>query len=161
MRERYERGLDLYLCPRTLKRTMNIDRRVLLPQLPNVSELRPFPTTQVMEIDAHQDRVRAVRIDATGFYVASGGDDQHRECEWWALPTVIVSELITGRVMLDVAFPDVIQEIRWNPAQDYSDVLAVACGSRVYFLDTELSGDEEKHARCQELLHSSRHVRVT
>ena len=79
----------------------------------------------------------------------------------WALPTVIVSELITGRVMLDVAFPDVIQEIRWNPAQDYSDVLAVACGSRVYFLDTELSGDEEKHARCQELLHSSRHVRVT
>ncbi|KAK8830975.1 hypothetical protein WA577_003675 [Blastocystis sp. JDR] len=147
VRERYERCLDLYLCPRTLKRTMNIDRRVLLPQLPNVSELRPFPTTQVMEIDAHQDRVRAVRIDATGFYVASGGDDQH----------LIVSELITGRVMLDVAFPDVIQEIRWNPAQDYSDVLAVACGSRVYFLDTELSGDEEKHARCQELLHSSRH----
>lgn len=71
---------------------------------------------------------------------------------------MIVSELITGRVMLDVVFPDVIQEIRWNPAKEYSDVLAVACGSRLYFLDTEMSGDEEKHTHCQDLLHSSRHV---
>lgn len=81
MKERYERCLDLYLCPRTLKRTMNIDRSVLLPQLPNVSELRPFPTTQVMEYDYHEGRVRSVMIDATGFYMASGGDDQH--CEGW------------------------------------------------------------------------------
>lgn len=56
---------------------MTIDRRVLLPQLPNVNELRPFPTTQVMETTVHQDRVRAVCVDATGYYVASGGDDQH------------------------------------------------------------------------------------
>ena len=50
VKERYDRCLDLYLCPRSLKRKMNIDRSVLLPQLPNISELRPFPTTQSMNL---------------------------------------------------------------------------------------------------------------
>lgn len=60
--------------------------------------------------------------------------------------------------MLDIPFPGIIQEIRWNPSKEYSDVIAVVCDTRIFFLDTELSGDEEMHQRCQELLHSARAV---
>lgn len=74
VKERYERCLDLYLCPRTLKRKMQIDRQTLLPQLPNISELRPFPTTQAQLLETQEERVRSVQVDASGYYVATGGD---------------------------------------------------------------------------------------
>ena len=79
VKERYDRCLDLYLCPRSLKRKMNIDRSVLLPQLPNISELRPFPTTQSMVFESQTDRVRSVQVDASGYYMATGGDA--KECK--------------------------------------------------------------------------------
>lgn len=83
IKERYNRCLDLYLAPRTLKRKFNIDKNVLLPDLPNIAELRPFPTTECLEFNHHEGRVRTIRTDATGYYLASGGDD--KKCTWcWA-----------------------------------------------------------------------------
>ncbi|OEH78862.1 ribosome biogenesis protein [Cyclospora cayetanensis] len=43
--ERYNRCLDLYLCPRAVKHRMNVDPSSLLPQLPPASSLMPFPTS--------------------------------------------------------------------------------------------------------------------
>ncbi|XP_026191068.1 ribosome biogenesis protein BOP1 [Cyclospora cayetanensis] len=43
--ERYNRCLDLYLCPRAVKHRMNVDPSSLLPQLPPASSFRPFPTS--------------------------------------------------------------------------------------------------------------------
>ena len=61
-----------------------------------------------------------------------------------------IIEIITGRVMKTYSFPAVIQQIRWNPSPLLSDVLAVVCDSTVYFLDTEMSGNEEIHQHCQD-----------
>jgi ribosome biogenesis protein ERB1 len=35
VKQRFERCLDLYLCPRTLKRRLNIDPQTLIPRLPS------------------------------------------------------------------------------------------------------------------------------
>lgn len=78
MKERYERCLDLYLCPRSIKQRITIDRNALLPELPNINELRPFPTTQSLEFDFQAGRVRSIHVDATGYYLASGGDGKQR-----------------------------------------------------------------------------------
>lgn len=43
--ERFERCLDLYLCPRTRKKKLDIDPESLIPKLPKPEELRPYPTT--------------------------------------------------------------------------------------------------------------------
>ena len=43
VKERFERCLDLYLCPRKMKRRLNIDPETLVPRLPKPSELRPYP----------------------------------------------------------------------------------------------------------------------
>ena len=48
VKERFERCLDLYLCPRVHKRRLNIDPESLVPKLPKPRELRPFPTTMCM-----------------------------------------------------------------------------------------------------------------
>ncbi len=45
VKERFERCLDMYLCPRVRKKKLNIDPELLMPNLPKPSELRPFPTT--------------------------------------------------------------------------------------------------------------------
>jgi hypothetical protein len=44
VRESFERCLDLYLCPRVMKRRFNIDPETLVQSLPKPSDLRPFPT---------------------------------------------------------------------------------------------------------------------
>ena len=72
---------------------------------------------------------------------------------------MIISELMTGRVMRTYAFPAVIQEVRWNPSALYADVIAVACDLGVYLIDTELSGNADVHRRCRDLLLSRRRER--
>ena len=69
-----------------------------------------------------------------------------------------VAELTTGRVMKRFAVPGGVSLLRWNPSVALGDVLAVVGGNRVYFVDTEVSGNEETHRRCVELLRSVRRV---
>lgn len=48
--ERFERCLDLYLCPRAHKEKLSIDPKSLVPQLPKPRELRPFPNVQALQV---------------------------------------------------------------------------------------------------------------
>lgn len=46
IQERFDRCLDLYLCPRQRKMRVQLDdESVLLPKLPRPRDLQPFPTT--------------------------------------------------------------------------------------------------------------------
>ena len=45
IRERFERSLDLYLCPRARVKKLNVNPEALIPELPKPSDLRPFPTS--------------------------------------------------------------------------------------------------------------------
>jgi ribosome biogenesis protein ERB1 len=49
IRERFERCLDLYLCPRKLKMRLNIDPETLLPKLPKPKELKPYPNSLCLQ----------------------------------------------------------------------------------------------------------------
>ncbi len=50
IKERFNRCLDLYLCPRAIKRKLQVDPDTLLPKLPDPKELRPFPTTVAVQV---------------------------------------------------------------------------------------------------------------
>jgi ribosome biogenesis protein ERB1 len=45
IKERFDRCLDLYMCPRQRKMRVQIDPQDLLPELPKPRDLQPFPTT--------------------------------------------------------------------------------------------------------------------
>ena len=72
VQERFERCLDLYLCPRKLKRRLAIDPESLVPKLPDPRDLKPFPnalcrsfighTTAVVALDCSQDGQWLARI---------------------------------------------------------------------------------------------------
>ena len=52
--ERFERCLDLYLCPRTRKKRVFVsDAKSLVPQLPKPRDLQPFPTSLAMRYLGH------------------------------------------------------------------------------------------------------------
>ncbi|KAJ8303055.1 hypothetical protein KUTeg_019451 [Tegillarca granosa] len=96
--ERFERCLDLYLCPRQRKIRMNINPEDLIPKLPKPKDLQPFPTTQAMIYKGHSDIVRTISVDPTGQWLASGSDDE----------TVKIWEVSTGRCMKTIKIGGVV-----------------------------------------------------
>lgn len=76
IRERFQRCLDLYLCPRAIKMKLQIEAEDLVPKLPSPKDLQPFPTTESMVYTGHTDMIRSITVEGHGQYLASGSDDQ-------------------------------------------------------------------------------------
>ena len=154
--ERFERCLDLYLCPRVEKKRINIDPRSLLPALPKLSDLRPYPrlrhvtyqrgdTSRTAKASGARAAAVAVAVDPSGETVAVGFDDH----------VVAIFDVLTSVEVLRFSLPipteddrdeAAVRHISWRPAvgtiSDNSlplgesraaaaPVLAVAYGSRV------------------------------
>ena len=74
IRERFNRCLDLYLCPRARRKKLNIDPESLIPDIPKPSDLKPFPTRANIHYRGHESRVRSIAVNGTGQYLASGDE---------------------------------------------------------------------------------------
>uniref|UniRef100_A0A669D2L5 Ribosome biogenesis protein BOP1 n=1 Tax=Oreochromis niloticus TaxID=8128 RepID=A0A669D2L5_ORENI len=96
--ERFERCLDLYLCPRQRKMRVNVNPEDLIPQLPKPKDLQPFPTTQSLVYRGHSGLVRSISVSPSGQWLASGNlrlSHLHINVKL----TVRVKCSITGRVV--------------------------------------------------------------
>ncbi|XP_078086270.1 ribosome biogenesis protein bop1 [Mustelus asterias] len=103
--ERFERCLDLYLCPRQRKMRVNVDPEDLIPKLPKPKDLQPFPTTQALVYTGHTNLVRCISVSPSGQWLASGSDD----C------TIRFWEVSTGRCMRTIEMEGIVRSIAWNP----------------------------------------------
>ena len=55
IQEHFERCLDLYLCPRLLRKKVNVtDPSKLIPELPSPNDLKPFPTQVSIDFNFHK-----------------------------------------------------------------------------------------------------------
>eukprot|EP00850_Spirogloea_muscicola_P002471 SM000009S23600 [mRNA] locus=s9:1013105:1019315:+ [translate_table: standard] len=116
IKERFERCLDLYLCPRTRKTRININPESLIPKLPKPRDLRPFPTTEYLEYRGHTGAVCSISTDPGGEYFASGSHDG----------TVRLWEIQTARCRHVWDFGDAkVNNIAWCPNRQ-TPLLAVA-----------------------------------
>jgi ribosome biogenesis protein ERB1 len=67
VREHFERCLDLYLCPRLMKKKINMtDIKQVIPELPSPNDLKPFPTKLSIEYKFHEKCVRSIDISPCG-----------------------------------------------------------------------------------------------
>ena len=58
IRERFERCLDLYLCPRKARKRPYVkDPQTLVPKMPKPQDLQPFPTVLLLQFRGHKAAV--------------------------------------------------------------------------------------------------------
>jgi ribosome biogenesis protein ERB1 len=139
IQERFERCLDLYLCPRAKTRRLRVDDpEDLVPKLPNPKDLQPFPTILAHRFLGHTGAVRSVCPDGTGQWLATGSADG----------TTRVWEVVTGRCMKVWQFQDPVSCVSWCPDPKL-ELLAAAVGNKLVLLVPDI-GSMSGHS------HSSR-----
>jgi ribosome biogenesis protein ERB1 len=107
--ERFGRCLDLYTVPRQLKKKMNIDPESLLPKLPKLTDLRPFPTSISVEYIGHETPVTSVSVSPSGEWVVSSSAESVR-----------VWDVLTGKSIWTISMDDVNAKskftcVAWHP----------------------------------------------
>lgn len=137
VRERFERCLELYMCPRQRVRKANVDPESLIPKLPRPKDLQPFPTGQSIVYKGHTDVVHSVSIEPQGQFIVSGSED----C------TVKFWEVINGRCWRTIHFDSPVRIVAWCPNAALS-VVAVVTSRQVYMVipqlgDSGISKDTE------------------
>jgi ribosome biogenesis protein ERB1 len=133
LKERFERCLDLYLCPRKLKRRLNIDPETLVPRLPSPNELKPFPNTLCLQYLGHEGPVRSVSISPDGEYLASGGDDGI--VRLWEIDTCLCRYVWDLKNQLKLKSDLGVSQVSWNPDSVHAVLIAVV-GKAVVFIAT-------------------------
>jgi len=130
LKERFDRCLDLYLCPRVRRMKANIDPNDLIPELPKPKDLYPFPTTLSIIYTGHKDIIRTIDVEPEGQYLASGGDD----C------TFRIWEVLTGRCIRLIKFESSVKHIKWCP--DANKCLCLVVIEKTVYIINPLVGSK-------------------
>lgn len=129
IRERFERCLELYMCPRQRVRRAKVDPESLIPKLPRPKDLQPFPSSQSLQYNGHTDIVYSISVEPQGQFMVSGSED----C------TVKFWEILTTRCWRTVKFDSPVRLVAWCPNAALS-VVAVVTSKQIYLLNS-LVGD--------------------
>ncbi|EDV27649.1 uncharacterized protein TRIADDRAFT_20780, partial [Trichoplax adhaerens] len=132
IQERFERCLDLYLCPRQKKDRIQIDPDELLPKLPKPADLQPFPSSERIVYKGHTSIVRSISLSPSGRWMVSGHDDK----------TVRFWDVDIGRCIKTITFEDSIMVVSWCPNPMVNLVL-IACGQQVRIINPALTEDDK------------------
>ncbi|XP_023241895.1 ribosome biogenesis protein bop1-A-like [Centruroides sculpturatus] len=122
--ERFDRCLDLYLCPRQRKMRMNVNPEDLIPKLPKPKDLQPFPSVQALIYHGHKDMVRCITVESSGQFLASGSDD----C------TIRIWEILTARCMKVIMLDGVVKTIAWCPDKSIN-LIAASVNNNLYLIN--------------------------
>ncbi|XP_038133061.1 ribosome biogenesis protein bop1 [Cyprinodon tularosa] len=138
--ERFERCLDLYLCPRQRKMRVNVNPEDLIPKLPKPKDLQPFPTTQSLVYRGHSSLVRSISVSPSGQWLVSGSDDG----------SVRLWEVCSSRCMKTIQVGGAVKSVAWNPNPALC-LVAVAVESAVLILSPALA-DKQVISSSEKLL---------
>mmetsp|Transcript_19093 Transcript_19093/g.28098 ORF Transcript_19093/g.28098 Transcript_19093/m.28098 type:complete len:848 (+) Transcript_19093:79-2622(+) len=156
VRERFERCLDLYMCPRMMKRRLNIDPESLVPSLPKAADLRPFPTSKCVEFETPYDTgevpmIRSLSVSPDGQFLASGASDGFvrvwevqtgRLLRSWNISRLVASTSSTDETDLNESSLAAVVSVEWNPNRTHHCLLA-AVGKCAVIIATGTSGPND------------------
>ena len=153
--ETFERCLDLYLCPRIMKRKLNIDPESLVPKLPKASDLRPFPTAKCIEYKTDFEGdvaplIRCLSPSPDGQYLASGATDgivrlwevqTGRLLRSWNIANLVQDAGLGGDMDDETAIKPVVA-VQWNPNRNHHCLVA-AVGTCVVIIASGTAGEDD------------------
>eukprot|EP01100_Stratorugosa_tubuloviscum_P012848 TRINITY_DN621_c0_g1_i4.p1 TRINITY_DN621_c0_g1~~TRINITY_DN621_c0_g1_i4.p1 ORF type:complete len:835 (+),score=330.60 TRINITY_DN621_c0_g1_i4:105-2609(+) len=153
IRERFERCLDLYLCPRApakIKKQVELaeKKKKLLPDLPKPETLRPYPTTLAVQYRGHKEAVQTISVSSKGQFLASGSSDG----------VLIIWEVETGRLLKQWNFGSSILVVAFNPNHDMHDILVVTTADarvlliNIYVRKNQINKFDERIAIIDQLI---------
>ncbi|PNW76993.1 hypothetical protein CHLRE_10g417950v5 [Chlamydomonas reinhardtii] len=142
IKERFERCLDLYLCPRVRRKRLDIKSpEQLVPQLPKPRDLQPFPTTLALAYEGHMGPVASIAPDPwTGQWLLSGGQDG----------TLRLWEVRTGRCWRTWVLEGPVSAVAWCP-QAGLRLVSAAVGNCVVLLPSGTGPEEAEEAAAEAL----------
>ncbi|KAK9829975.1 hypothetical protein WJX72_008983 [[Myrmecia] bisecta] len=140
IQERFERCLDLYLCPRTRRKRFDIDPESLVPKLPKPRDLQPFPSALMLRFRGHKGKVLSISVDPTGQWLASGSSDG--SLKLW--------EVRTARCMHTWALGGPVHCTAWCP-NNALRILAAVVDKKVVLLPSGTGTEEVEAAAVQAL----------
>ncbi|KAH9407290.1 Ribosome biogenesis protein 1 [Tyrophagus putrescentiae] len=127
VKERFERCLDLYLCPRARKNRVHIDPEDLIPQLPKPGRPAALPL-RCSRSSTPATRAGAVEPGPAGQFIVSGDD----------AGCVKVFEVLTGRCFKTISgLPGPVTGVSWYPNGSRSIVTATV-DRTVYLINVGL-----------------------
>lgn len=129
LRERFERCLELYMCPRQRIKRANVDPESLIPKLPKPKDLQPFPSVQSIVYNGHNGIVHSLAIEPQGQFMVSGSEDG----------TIKFWEILTGRCWRTVNIGSPVRLVAWCPNANIS-VVSVVTNKQIYMFNS-LLGD--------------------
>uniref|UniRef100_W5KWA8 Ribosome biogenesis protein BOP1 n=1 Tax=Astyanax mexicanus TaxID=7994 RepID=W5KWA8_ASTMX len=118
--ERFERCLDLYLCPRQRKMRVNVNPEDLIPKLPKPKDLHPCTA-------GHSSLVRSISVAPGGQWLVSGSDDG----------TVRFWEVATARCLKTVEVGGAVKSVAWSPNPAVC-LVAISHGNTVVLMNPGL-----------------------
>ena len=134
--ERFERCRQLYWASRKRVNRLNIKPESLLPRIPDVDELRPFPTHRALVYTlpeaSMRSYMRSISVSPNGQWLA-GGDNRGYVSIWEVSTTRLMCRRKVARNRGEPVY-----SVRWNP-NPKREVLAVCVGDRVLVLRAGLS----------------------
>uniref|UniRef100_A0A8R1XZF8 Ribosome biogenesis protein BOP1 homolog n=1 Tax=Onchocerca volvulus TaxID=6282 RepID=A0A8R1XZF8_ONCVO len=140
--DRYQRCLDLYLAPRQRKMKLNVNHTELLPELPNLAEMRPFPTTQSFLMLGHSGQVRSLSFEPESAEIfASGGEDG----------TLRLWSICDGRCLKTTNLENPVTSVAYCPLAKWT-LIAVTLESTNMILTNSYCGDRHRITATTEFL---------
>jgi ribosome biogenesis protein ERB1 len=112
-----------------LKKKVNlIDPSQLIPELPQPSDLKPFPSSLSIDYNFHTTCVRSISVSPCGEYLASGDEDGN----------LVIWHVKTTRILRKYKLENkVIDCVEWNPIKERG-VVALCNEELVYVINTGL-----------------------
>ena len=115
--ERFERCLDLYLCPRSHREKTDISPEELLPKLPMPKQLKPFPEIFTQRFLQQRETIDCFSVNCSG--------------EWLAMCTssgsLLIWDVHTGKNIYHFDFNTKLGSVHWHPTR--TRVLVVTMGT--------------------------------
>ena len=124
----FERCVELYLCPRLIRKKIRVDPGSLIPKLPDPKELKPFPTFEALRYIGHKAKLTSISVDPSGSYLASGDESG----------VLIIWNVYTGRLIREYKFEQSVQDVQWNKNKDIQLLAATTEDDNVVLINPGL-----------------------